>query len=78
MTIDHGLTTANILEAEVDRAMVKAAAQKIVVADSSKIGCVGLTTIIQLKEIDILVTDRGASESFLEQLRRLGVQVILA
>jgi len=78
LTLDHGLTTANILEAEVDRAMVKAAAQKIVVADSSKIGFVGLTTIIPLKEIDILVTDRGASESFLEQLRRLGVQVILA
>ena len=78
LTLDHGLTTANVLEAEVDRAMVRAAAQTIVVADSSKIGCVGLTTIIPLTEIDILVTDRGVPESFLEQLRPLGVQVILA
>ncbi len=78
LTLDHGLTTANVLEAEVDRAMVKAAAQIIVVTDSSKIGCVGLTTIIPLNEIDVLVTDRDAPEDFLEQLRHLDVQVILA
>jgi DeoR/GlpR family transcriptional regulator of sugar metabolism len=78
LTLDHGLTTANVLEAEVDRAMVRAAAQTIVVADSSKIGSVGLTTIIPLKEIDTLVTDQGVPESTLEQLRQLGVQVILA
>jgi len=78
LTLDHGLTTANVLEAEVDRAMVRAAAQIIVVADSSKIGCAGLTTIIPLTEIHVLVTDRGTPESFLEQLRSLGIQVILA
>ncbi len=78
LTLDHGLTTANVLEAEVDRAMVKAAAQIIVVTDSSKIGCAGLTTIIPLNEIHVLVTDRGAPEDFLAQLRRLGIQVILA
>jgi len=78
LTLDHGLTTANVLEAEVDRAMVRAAAQIIVVADSSKIGCAGLTTIIPLAEIHVLVTDRGAPEGFLEQLRSLGIQVILA
>jgi DeoR/GlpR family transcriptional regulator of sugar metabolism len=78
LTLDHGLTTANVLEAEADRAMVRAAAQIIVVADSSKIGCAGLTTIIPLAEIHVLVTDRGAPEGFLEQLRSLGIQVILA
>ena len=78
LTLDHGLTTANVLEAEVDRAMVRAAAKIIVVADSSKISCAGLTTIIPLAEIHVLVTDRGAPEGFLEQLRSLGIQVILA
>ena len=78
MTLDHGLTTANVLEAEVDRAMVRTAVQIIVVTDSSKIGCAGLTTIIPLHEIHVLVTDRGAPEGFLEQLRPLGIQVILA
>ncbi len=78
LTFDHGLTTANVLEAEVDRAMVRAAAKIIVVADSSKIGCAGLTTIIPLDKVHVLVTDPGAPEGFLEQMRRLGIQVILA
>jgi DeoR/GlpR family transcriptional regulator of sugar metabolism len=78
LTFDHGLTTANVLEAEVDRAMVRAAAEIIVVADSSKIGCAGLTTIIPLDKVHVLVTDPGAPEGFLEQMRRLGIQVILA
>jgi DeoR/GlpR family transcriptional regulator of sugar metabolism len=78
LTLDHGLTTANVLEAEVDRAMVRAAAEIIVVADSSKIGCAGLTTIIPLDKVHVLVTDPGAPEGFLEQMRRLGIQVILA
>jgi len=78
LTLDHGLTTANVLEAEVDRAMVKAAAQIIVVADSSKVGCVGLTTIIPLNEIDVVVTDRDAPDDFLATLRRLGVQIVQA
>ena len=38
LTFSHGVTTANMLEAEVNRAMVEAASQVIVVADSSKIG----------------------------------------
>jgi DeoR family transcriptional regulator, aga operon transcriptional repressor len=78
LTLDHGLTTANVLEAEVDRAMVRAADQIIIVADSSKIGCAGLTTIIPLDEAHVLITDRGAPEGFLDQLRSLGIQVILA
>jgi DeoR/GlpR family transcriptional regulator of sugar metabolism len=78
LTLDHGVTTANILEAEVDRAMVGAAAQIIVVADSSKIGCVGLTSITSLSKIDVLVTDQDAPDDFLANLRHLGVEVIQA
>jgi DeoR/GlpR family transcriptional regulator of sugar metabolism len=78
LTLDHGVTTANILEAEVDRAMVRAAAQVIVVADSSKIGCVGLTSISLLNKIDVLVTDQGAPGDFLAKLRHMGVRVVEA
>jgi DeoR/GlpR family transcriptional regulator of sugar metabolism len=76
LTLYHGLTTANVLEAEVDRAMVRAAAQVIVVADSSKIGCVGLTITTSLSKIDVLVTDQDAPDDFLAKLRHLGIQVI--
>ena len=78
LTLEHGLTTANLLEAEVDRAIVRAASEVIAVADSSKIGRIGLSQIATPAEIDVLVTDRAAPEDFLDEIRRLGVTVILA
>ena len=76
LTFTHGVTTANVLEAEVDRAMVKAAREVIVVSDSSKIGLIGLISIMSLIEIDKLVTDTDASDDFVEELRHNGIEVI--
>jgi DeoR/GlpR family transcriptional regulator of sugar metabolism len=77
MTFSNGLTNANVLEAEVDRAAIAAASQIIVVADSSKIGSIGLTTLIPLADIDKLITDKDAPANFVAQLRALGVEVML-
>jgi DeoR/GlpR family transcriptional regulator of sugar metabolism len=77
LTLDHGLTTANVLEAEVDRAMVRAAAEIIVVADSSKIGGIGLTTILPLERVHKLITGQDAPADFVRTLRAAGVDVIL-
>jgi DeoR/GlpR family transcriptional regulator of sugar metabolism len=78
LTFSHGVTTANMLEAEVNRAMVEAASEVIVVADSSKIGEIGLTTILPLTDIDMLITDRQAPADFVDRLREQQIEVILA
>ncbi len=57
MDPDAGLTTPNLLEAETDRAMVAAGGRLVVVADHSKWGETGLSTIADLAEVDVLVTD---------------------
>lgn len=77
ITLSQGLTTANVLEAEVDRAMVNAATEVIVVSDSSKIGLIGLVTIMPLPKIHKLITDCEASPDFVASLRDLGIEVIL-
>jgi DeoR family transcriptional regulator, aga operon transcriptional repressor len=77
MTLSHGVTTANVLEAEVDRAMMKAADEVILVADSSKIGGIGLTPILPLERVHKLVTDENAPAAFVNALRDAGVEVIL-
>jgi DeoR family fructose operon transcriptional repressor len=77
LTFAKGVTTANVLEAEVDRAAIAAASQVIIVADSSKIGLIGLTTIMPLDEVKKLITDGGAPAEFVGELRRQGVEVIL-
>jgi DeoR family transcriptional regulator of aga operon len=48
------------------------------VADSSKIGVVGLTTILPIGKIDKLVTDTGAAPEFVAAVEDQGVEVIKA
>jgi DeoR/GlpR family transcriptional regulator of sugar metabolism len=78
LTFSNGVTTANVLEAEVDRALVQSASRVIVVADSSKIGVIGLITIMPLDKISTLVTDEKAPRDFVDALRAQGVEVIIA
>jgi DeoR/GlpR family transcriptional regulator of sugar metabolism len=70
-----GFTTPNVLEADTDRALAAAGRRLVVVADSSKWGVIGISTIARLDEADTLVTDAGlaptAREIASEQVREL-------
>ena len=76
LTFDQGITTANVLEAEVDRAMVEASNQVICVSDSSKIGVKGLVSIMPMTRMNTLITDNDAPPDFVGELRRNRVTVI--
>jgi DeoR/GlpR family transcriptional regulator of sugar metabolism len=52
-----GFTTPNVLEAETDRALVDAARQLIVVADHTKWGVIGISTIARIDQANAVVTD---------------------
>jgi DeoR/GlpR family transcriptional regulator of sugar metabolism len=54
-----GFTTPNLVEAETNRALIAAARQVVVTADSTKWGVVGLSSMARLDEVDVLVTDDG-------------------
>jgi DeoR/GlpR family transcriptional regulator of sugar metabolism len=56
-----GYTTPNVLEADTDRALIAAGRRLVVVADSSKWGVIGISSIARLDEADTLVTDSGLS-----------------
>ncbi len=58
-----GFTTPNMLEAETDRALVDAARRLVVVADHTKWGVIGVSTIARLAQADLLISDAGLSES---------------
>jgi DeoR/GlpR family transcriptional regulator of sugar metabolism len=55
----RGFTTPNILEAETDRALVGAGRRLVVLADHSKWGVIGISSIARLEEADTLISDRG-------------------
>ncbi len=77
LTFSQGLTTANVLEAEVERAMVRATSEVIAVADSSKIGKIGLANIMPITDLHRLITDSEAPPDFVARLRDHGVDVVL-
>ena len=54
-----GLTTPNLVEAETNRALVRASRSVCVLADHTKVGIVGLSTFMPLVEVDTLITDAG-------------------
>jgi DeoR/GlpR family transcriptional regulator of sugar metabolism len=59
VTVDAGLTTPNLLEAETDRAFVAASSRRIVVADHTKWNVRGLSRIAGLDEVNVFVSDSG-------------------
>jgi DeoR/GlpR family transcriptional regulator of sugar metabolism len=54
-----GYTCPNLLEAETDRALIEAGRRLVVVADHSKWGVIGISSIARLDQADVLITDSG-------------------
>lgn len=54
-----GFTTPNMLEAEANRAFVAAARRTVVLADHTKWGTIGMSTIAQLSDASVVITDNG-------------------
>ena len=57
--VRYGLTTPNLLEAQVNRVMIEVARRVVVVCDSSKFGRRSLTLIAPTSTIHEVITDGG-------------------
>jgi DeoR/GlpR family transcriptional regulator of sugar metabolism len=72
-----GFTTPNLMEAETDRALVAAARRLIVLADRTKWGIIGISTIAQLDDADVLITDSGLEAPAATELREHIEELVL-
>jgi DeoR family transcriptional regulator of aga operon len=75
--LHYGLSTPNLLEAKVNRAMMDVARVTVAVCDSSKFGRRSLSSIAPVSEIQHLISDRGISKPDLAALKKLNLQVTL-
>jgi len=75
--VGYGLTTPNLLEARVNRAMAEAARRTIVVCDSSKFGRRSLSLILPTTAVHETITDRNISKKDLKALREARIDVTL-
>ncbi len=74
----HGFSTPDHDEAAAKRAMVAAALQVVVLADSSKLRQENMLSFARLSDVDVLVTDSGTSERDLAALAGSDVEVVVA
>ena len=70
-----GLTTPNLLEANVNRVMTEISRRTVVVCDSSKLGRRSLSLIASSSAVHQVITDRQIAKSDLRALREEGIEV---
>jgi DeoR family transcriptional regulator of aga operon len=71
-----GLTTPNVLESRVNRAMVNAAARVVAVCDSTKFNRRSLALIAPPSAVHTVITDEQFSNEDMETLTSAGIEVI--
>ncbi|MFJ6698987.1 DeoR/GlpR family DNA-binding transcription regulator [Streptomyces sp. NPDC091272] len=68
ISVEAGLSTPNLAEAETNRRLVGSARRVVVVADHTKWGTVGLSSFASLDQVDSFVTDQGVSAAAREEM----------
>ena len=75
--LEYGLSTTNLLEANLNRAMIRSTQKTIVLCDSSKFGRRGFSRICDIDEIDQIITDPGIPPHMLNALQKQGIEVTI-
>jgi DeoR family transcriptional regulator of aga operon len=75
--MEQGCTTSNMMEAVLNKAMIRTAQKTLILTDSSKFGRRGFGKICMLNDIDQIITDDGISETMVRDLENMGVEVTI-
>lgn len=78
VSVTEGLTTPNLLVAQIKMAMIRRSRRLIVVADNTKLGVAALCKVAPITEATTLVTDSEAEADDIAEIEALGVEVIIA
>jgi len=75
---ERGFYNSNLLLVETERAMMSAADEVIVVADSTKFSHTSLAHLCNLTDIDVLVTDNELDATWRDRLAAADVRLVIA
>jgi len=76
--VQYGLSTPNLLEAKVNRAMIEISKTAVAVCDSSKFGKRSLSLIAPPTSLQHVITDSGIPKADLSALKKSGIEVTVA
>ncbi len=75
---DRGCFNSNLLLVETEQAMMRAAEEVIVLADSTKFGHQSLALLCELSDVDALVVDDEISPSWQEKITAADVRLLIS
>jgi DeoR family transcriptional regulator of aga operon len=75
--LEAGLTTPNIMESRVNRAMVKASTTTVAVCDSTKFGRRSLSKIVNATGVHHIITDVKLPTATVNAIHELGIKLTL-
>jgi DeoR family fructose operon transcriptional repressor len=78
ISVERGLTTPDVAEAAVKRAMLTSARRAIVLADHTKVGNDCFARFGALDQVDTLISDDGLDVNLAADLQAAGPRVVLA
>ncbi len=78
ITVEHGLTTPDLAEAQVKRALVDAARRTVVLADHSKVGRADFALVAPIHRVDTLITDSEVDVELADEIEAAGLAVVRA
>jgi DeoR/GlpR family transcriptional regulator of sugar metabolism len=78
ISVEAGLSTPNLAEAETNRRLVQSARRVVVIADHTKWGTVGLSSFATLDQVDTWVTDAGLPAEAREEMAEHPTRLLVA
>ena len=77
VSVERGLTTPDVAEARVKRALMEASRRTVVLADHSKFGREEFARVAPLSLVDTIITDSGIDQDLTEDLEAAGPRMVI-
>ena len=74
ISLDHGYSSPNALDAQVKEAIIRAADESYILADSTKFGHDCLVSFATLSNIHLILTDSGIPSEYMGEFRKRGIK----
>lgn len=78
VTVEQGLTTPDLAEAGVKRALVAAARRTVVLTDHTKFGRADFAQVAPLAAVDTIITDSDLAPELVDEIESAGPRVVRA
>ncbi|GAA0961050.1 DeoR/GlpR family DNA-binding transcription regulator [Frigoribacterium faeni] len=77
VSVERGLSTPDLAEARVKRALLASSRRTVVLADHSKFGREDFAKVSPLSDVDTIVTDAGVDSELADDVERAGPRVVI-